>query len=208
MRTSRCGQSITELLLAIAVAAIFMVATVSVIAPALRENSQAGNIEQGATIAQDLLGNVQVWSEAGWSNITSLATGSAYQYYLITSSSPYTATSGIQSLVIGTTTYTRYFYLSDAYRTGGGSLTSVPTGNTYDPSTKQVFVVYNWTHGTTGTISTYLTRNGDAVIDQTDWSGGPGASSAATSADNQFTSSTDIDYSTTTGAIYVSIPGY
>jgi type II secretory pathway pseudopilin PulG len=208
MNASRCGQSITELLLAIAVAAIFMVAAVAVIVPALRENNQAENIQQGATVAQDLLGNVRVWSESGWSNITALATGTAYQYYLITSSSPYTVTSGVQSIVIGTTTYTRYFYLSDAYRTGGGTVTSTPTGNAYDPSTKQVFVVYNWTHGVTSTMSTYLTRNGDAVIDQTDWSGGPGAGNAATSANSQFASSTNIDYSTTTGALYVSIPGY
>ena len=130
------------------------------------------------------------------------------QYYLVTSSSPYTATTGIQSVAIGTTTYVRYFYLSDAYRTSGGSISSSSTSNTYDPSTKQVTVVYNWTQGTTSTISTYLTRNGDAVIDQTDWSGGPGATSAATSVGSQFASSTNVDYSTTTGSIYVSIPGY
>jgi type II secretory pathway pseudopilin PulG len=208
MNVSRNGQSISEVLLAIAVGAIFMVAAVAVIVPALRENSQAGNVQEGATVAQALLDNARVWSESGWSNITSLATGTAYQYYLITSSSPYTATSGIQSLAIGTTTYTRYFYLSDAYRTSGGGLSSASTSNTYDPSTKQVTVVYNWTQGTTSTISTYLTRNGDAVINQTDWSGGPGATSAATSVGSQFTSSTNIDYSTSTGSIYVSIPGY
>jgi type II secretory pathway pseudopilin PulG len=203
---SRSGQSITELLLAIAVGAIFMVVTASVILPALRENNQAGNIQQGATVAQDLLGNVRVWSESGWSNVTSLTAGTAY--YLITSSSPYTATSGVQSIVIGTTTYTRFFYISNAYRTSGGVLTSTPTGNTYDPSTKQISVVYNWTNGTTSTMSTYLTRNGDAVTDQADWSGGPNASGAATSVSNEFASSSNIDYATATGAIYVSIPGY
>ena len=208
MRRLRCGQSIAELLIAIAVAAIFMVAAVAIIVPALNENTQAGNIQQGATIAQDLLNNVRVWSESGWSTFTSLSTGTAYQYYLVTSSSPYTIAQGIQSIIIGTTTYTRYFYLSDAYRTSGGGVTSTPTGNTYDPSTKQVFVVYNWTQGVTSTMSTYLTRNGDATMDQTDWSGGPGAGNAATSVNNQFASSSNIDYSTTTGSIYVSIPGY
>jgi Tfp pilus assembly protein PilV len=208
MNVSRSGQSISEVLIAIAIGAIFMVAAVAVIAPALRENTQAGNVQEGATVAQALLDNIRVWSESGWSNITSLATGTAHQYYLVTSSSPYTATSGIQSIAIGTTTYVSYFYLSDAYRTSGGSISSASTSNTYDPSTKQVTVVYNWTQGTTSTISTYLTRNGDAVIDQTDWSGGPGATSAATSVSSQFTSSTNIDYSTTTGSIYVSIPGY
>lgn len=208
MNFSRDGQSISEVLIAIAVGAIFMVAAVAVIAPALRENSQAGDVQQGATVAQALLDNVRVWSEANWNNIASLATGTTHTYYLITSSSPYTATSGVQSIVIGTTTYTRSFSLFDAYRTGGGSITSVPTGNMYDPSTKQVSVTYDWVGGVTSTMSTYLTRNDNAAIDQTDWSGGPGATSAATSVGNQFTSSTNVDYSTTTGAIYVSIPGY
>ncbi len=149
MNVHRRGQSISEVLVSIAVGAIFMVGAVAVIVPALRENSQAGNVQEGATVAQALLDNVRVWSEGGWNNITSLATGTAYQYYLITSSSPYTATSGIQSLVIGTTTYVRYFYLSDAYRTSGGGITSTSTNNTYDPSTKQITVVYNWTQGTT-----------------------------------------------------------
>jgi len=208
MKSHQSGQSISEVLIAIAVGAIFMVGAVAVIAPALRENNQAGNVQEGATVAQALIDNVRVWSESGWNNITSLATGTTYQYYLITSSSPYMATSGIQSLSIGTTTFVRYFYLSDAYRTSGGGVSSASTSNTYDPSTKQVTVVYNWTNGTTSTISTYLTRNNDAVTAQTDWSGGPGATGVASSAGSQFTSSTNIDYSTTTGSIYVSIPGY
>ena len=206
MKHPRCGQSITELLLSIAVGAIFMVATATVIVPALRENGQAGNIQQGATVAQDLLNNARVWSEAGWNNVSSIATGTAY--YLITSSSPYVATSGVQSIVIGTTTYTRSFYLSDAYRTSSGGVTSTAITNTYDPSTKQISVVYNWTHGTTSTMSTYLTRNGNAVINQTDWSGGANPASVATSAGSQFASSSNVDYSTTTSGIYVSIPGY
>lgn len=204
----RRGQSITELLVAIAVGTIFMVAALALIAPAIEESGHATNIQQGAAVAQDLLDNVRVWSETNWNNVITLATGTTYHYYIVTSSSPYVATSGIESVVIGTTTYTRYFYLSDAYRTATGTIASTSTGNTYDPSTKEISVVYNWTEGTTSTISVYFTRNSDAAIDQDDWSGGPGATSAATSVGNQFSSSTNIDYSTTTGAIYVSIPGY
>ncbi len=203
INTSRCGQSIAELLLALAIGAIFMVATMTVVIPALRENGQTENIQQSATIAQDLLGNVRVWSESGWNNITALATGTTHQYYLITSSSPYMATSGIQSIVVGTTTYIRSFYLSDVYRTSGGGIASSPDGNTYDPSTKQVSVVYDWAHGVTSTMSAYLTRNGDAVTDQTDWSGGPNPESIATSAGSQFASSSNINYSSTVGSIFV-----
>lgn len=146
--------------------------------------------------------------KGSWNNILTLATGSAYQYYLITSSTPYTATSGVQSVVIETTTYTDYFYLTDAYRTNAGALTSASSGNTYDPSSKQIFAIYNWTHGVTGTISTYITRNNDQVFYQTDWSGGASSSAVMTSTGNQFATSSNIDYTTSTGSLYVSIPGY
>ena len=164
-------------------------------------------MQVAATNAQSLLNNVRVWSEGNWNNILSLATGSAYQYYLITSSSPYTATSGIQSIVIATTTYTDYFYVNDVYRSGGAIATS-SIGNTYDPSTKQIFAVYNWTpHGVTGTISTYITRNNDQVFSQTDWSGGANSSTVSTSTGNQFASSSNIDYASTSGEIYVTLSG-
>ncbi len=205
MNNSRSGQSFVEIMIAIAVGVIFMVGAAMIISPSLTESGQAIKIQTAATNAQSLINNVRVWSEGSWQNILSLATGSTYRYYLITASSPYTATSGVESIVIATTTYTRYFYLSDVYRTGGVITAS---GTTYDPSTKQVFVVYNWNAGKTSTISTYITRNEDAVFDQTDWSGGPNQSGVATSAGDQFATSSNIDYTTSTGSIYVSIPGY
>lgn len=195
-------------MVAISIGAIFTIGVATVIAPSLTESGQAMKIQTATTNAQGLLNNVRVWSEGSWNNILALATGSSYQYYLITSSSPYTATSGVQSISIGTTTYTDYFYLIDAYRTGAGGLASASSGNTYDPSTKQIVAVYDWPRGTTGTISTYITRNEDKVFYQDDWSGGPNSSTVATSTGNQFASSSNIDYTTSTGSLYVSIPGY
>jgi len=80
-------------------------------------------------------------------------------------------------------------------------MTTASTGNTYDPSTKQIFSVYNWTHGVTGTISTYITRNNNAVFYQTDWSGGA-TGNVATLPNSQFGASTNINYSIT-GSISV-----
>ncbi|HUC01490.1 MAG TPA: SUMF1/EgtB/PvdO family nonheme iron enzyme [Candidatus Paceibacterota bacterium] len=200
---SRRGQSITEVLISIAIAGIFAAGAASIIAPALRENSQAGKIQQAATEAQSLLAGVRVWSEANWSNVLSLATGTASDYYLITSSTPYTATSGVESIVIGTTTYTRYFYLTDAYRASGGAISNASSGNTYDPSTKQITVVYGWAGSATGTMSAYLTRNGDVTFLQTDWSGGPNPGRVATTVGSQFSSSSNIDYTDISGSISI-----
>lgn len=209
MQDSRAGQSFVELLIAITIGAIFMVGAAMIIAPSLNENGQSAKVQVASTNAESLLNNVRVWSEGSWQNILSLATGTAQQYYVITSSSPYTVTSGIESINFATTTYTRYFYISDAYRDASGNPTTVSSGGSvYDPSTKQISVVYNWTGGKASTISTYLTRNADAAFDQTDWSGGASSTAVATSVNNQFGTSSNIDYSTTTGSIYVSIPGY
>ena len=206
MQDTRSGQSFIELLVAIAVGAIFMVGIAMIIAPSLSENGQAAKIQAAATNAQSLMGNVRVWSEGSWQNVLALATGSTYQYHLITSSSPYTATTGIESIVTATTTYFRYFYLSDVYRDTNGNVTS--TGTVYDPSTKQISVVYNWTGGKTSTMAAYITRNDNAAFDQASWSGGPNSSTVATSVSNQFASSSNIDYTSSTGSIFVSIPGY
>jgi hypothetical protein len=209
MDSSRAGQSLLELLIAIVVGMIFMVGISVVVISSLSESGQALKIQTASASADSLLNNIRVWSEGGWSNILSLATGSANQYYLITSSSPYTATTGIQSVAVATTTYQTYFYLSDAYRTSSGAVTSTASGNTYDPSTKKISVVYYWVGGsTTSTMTSYMTRNGDSAFVQTDWSGGPNPSAVATSVSNQFASSTTVDYTTTTGAVYVAIPGY
>jgi hypothetical protein len=209
MTHSRAGQSFVELLIAITIGAIFMVGAAMIIAPSLSVNGQAAKVQVASTNAASLLNNVRVWSEGSWQNILSIATGTGYQYYVITSSSPYTVTSGIESLNLATTTYTRYFYISDAYRDASGNPTTASSGGSvYDPSTKQISVVYNWTGGKASTISTYITRNGDAAFDQTDWSGGASSTAVATSVNNQFGTSSNIDYSTTTGSIYVSIPGY
>jgi hypothetical protein len=104
-----------------------------------------------------------------------------------------------------TVTYSRYFYLSDVQRDSSGNIV---TNGTYDPSTKEVTVVYGWQGGTVNTMSTYIVRGRNAVFSQNGWSGGPGSNGPATSTNNQFASSSNIDYTTSTGAIYVSIPGY
>lgn len=100
--------------------------------------------------------------------------------------------------------FTRYFYVSDVYRDGGGYITT--SGGTYDPSTKLITVVYSWRGGPVNQISMYLTRNQDNIYSQTDWSQGPGALSSATSVASQFATSSNINYTSTNGSISVSLP--
>lgn len=200
---ARCGQSLVEILVGMAIGIFLIMAGVGLIVPAINTNTQVTNIQKGAALAKELLDNVRVWSEGNWHNVFGLATGTANHYYLITTSSPFASSSGNQAVVLSTTTYTRYFYVSDVYRDTSDNITT--DGGTYDPSTEQITAVYSWPGGPADTISMYLTRNRDNVYYQTDWSGGPGAISAATSVGNRFAASSNIDYTTTTGSIYISL---
>jgi len=202
------GQSLIEVLLAVAIGAILITAGVALIVPALQSNTQASKIQVASSLGKELLDNVRVWSEGNWNNVLLLATGTSNTYYLNATSSPFTASTvdSVQSLVVGTSTYTRSFYLSDVQRDSGGNV--VTSGGNYDPSTKRVTVVYSWPGGTVNTMSTYVVRGKNAVVSQSDWSGGPGSSGPVTSTNNQFASSSNIDYQTSTGVIYVAIPGY
>jgi Tfp pilus assembly protein PilV len=204
----REGQSLAEVLLAVAIGTILITTSVAVIVPALQSNTQATKIQTASSLGKELLDNVRAWSEGGWNNVLALATGTANLYYLNTSSSPFTVASGTQSIAVGTSTvYTRNFYLSDVYRDGSGNI--VTSGGTYDPSTKLVTATYKWTGGSSYAMTTYLVRGKNNVVFQNDWSGGPNmTSSVETTTNNQFASSTNIDYSSTTGSISVAIPGY
>jgi type II secretory pathway pseudopilin PulG len=209
MKQRREGQSLVEVLLAVAIGTILIVAGVALIVPALQSNTQAAKIQMASSLGKELLDNMRVWSEGNWNKVLALATGTTNTYYLNTTGSPYTPTvvGSVQSIVVSTSTYERYFYLSDVYRDSSGNI--VTSGGTYDPSTKQVTVGYNWLGGpATNTMTTYLVRARNNVVTQNDWSGGPNQSGPETSTNNQFATSSNIDYSKTAGSIYVAIPGY
>ncbi len=202
----REAQSLVEVLIGIALGALLIVAGATLIVPALRTNQQVSNIQAQTELAKELSDNVKAWAGGNWNNILSVATGSAHAYYLFATSSPFAATSGIETVVLGSTSYNRYFYVNDMYRDGSGNATSsTAVGNSYDPSTKQVVAVtrvVSSTNAATTTFMMYLTRNANSGVDQTDWSGGSGAGGPATLVGNQFASSTsNVVYNSPAGSL-------
>src|ERR1700730_11433394 len=136
----RKGQSIIELLVAVAVGALLVVGAVSIIAPVLRENTQAGQLQAAAALGKELADNVRVWTDADWHQISNLATSSVNTYYLSTASSPFSAVPGSEGVTLGGGVYIRYFYLGDVQRDGSGNI--VANGGSNDPSTKQITIQY------------------------------------------------------------------
>ena len=71
------GQSLVEVLIAVAIGAILIVASVALIVPALQSNTQAAKIQAASSLGKELMDNVRVWSEGNWNNVLALATGTA-----------------------------------------------------------------------------------------------------------------------------------
>src|SRR5258708_978498 len=141
MQKVRRGQSIIEVLVAVGIGAIFVIGAAALIAPALQSSKQAGKIQIGTALANELVNNVRIWSEGDWHNILNLATSSARHYYLNTSVSPFSFIYGDETVTIGSSVYLRYFYVDDVYRDSTGNITA--SGGTYDPSTKKVTIQYS-----------------------------------------------------------------
>src|SRR3989338_6620122 len=129
--SARGGQSLIEVLIALLVGAIMIGAGAAIIAPVLRSNTQTLRAQVGTSLGKELLENVSVWGQGNWNNILALATTSANQYYLPTSPSPFSHATGTESIQVGTTTYTRYFYIDNITRDAGNIID--PSG-TDDPS--------------------------------------------------------------------------
>jgi hypothetical protein len=188
------GQSLTEILVALAVGIIFVLGVIIVAQFSLKIGKDTEKIQTSAFLARELLDKIKVFADSDWHNISNLATTSVNHYYL----TEFTATSGDETITIGTTTYKRYFYVDDVYRDSGGKIS--PTGN-FDPSTKKITVGVGWSGAQDRFFITYITRSKNNIFLQTDWSGGGGQLGPITSTNNKFYTSTNIDFSTTTGSI-------
>ena len=90
-RNARRGKSLIELLIGIAVGAIFVIGAATAIVPSLRVGTQAGTVQAEAQLGQELLGNVKAWANGNWGSVLAIATGTANKYYLNTATSPFTA---------------------------------------------------------------------------------------------------------------------
>ena len=205
---TRSGQSLIEVLVGVALGAIFIIGTAALVAPSLKVNTQLTKIQTKAQLANELSENVRSWASGNWGGVLALATGSANTYYLKTATSTFVATSGKDSVVINAQTFQRYFYLLDVYRDNNGSVTTTASGNNYDPSTKSVTVVAVAVATTSpGNIilSSYVMRSANDVVSQTSWAGGAGESRTLKSVGTTYASSSNVT-TTASGAIQLGAP--
>jgi len=215
------GQSLVEILIAIAIGVILIGGITAAIVPILKSNYETKNVQIANLLAQEYLDNLQSLTEANWQIIYNppAAKGPNSQFYLNATSTTYEILSGTTSTVVEGRTFTRYFSIENVNRNlcGAGDITteaitncSSGPGNYYgvadDPSTQKITVTVSWqSSGSNPSVqkTQYLTRSRNKVFVQTDWSGGPGQEGPITSENNQFTTSSNIDYSGTRGSIKI-----
>lgn len=95
------GQSLIEILIAVAIGAIFILGIIAAISPALKGNKDVENLQMGAALANGLMQNLRVFGESDWHNLTALATSSQNLYYLNTGKSPFAAVTGTEAILSG-----------------------------------------------------------------------------------------------------------
>lgn len=202
MRENRQGQSLAEVLIAAAVTAILLIAAISLISPVLRNNRQVGVLRITGAMNREVLDKTRSLAQADWHAIANLSTSSAYRYSLTTSTSPFSIINGDEEIVIGSSTYTRYFYIDEVLRDPStGEITTSTLVGVPDPSTRQITIVVVPPQGNSSTIEQIVTRSQSSVSIQSDWSGGGGLSGAVSGTTNQFASSSNVSVSDAPGSL-------
>lgn len=218
------GQSLVEILVALSVAAILIGGATTAITVYLRSNYETKTQQSAVFLAQELMDNTRSYAEGNWENIYGLNKSSSTLYSLITSSSPFTASSSAESITIDNLTYTRSFYVDNVNRDlcGSGAITSSSTdacttpgaaGVAEDPSTQLITVQVQLPAPRTAVIrlQEYVTRSKIAVLNQSDWSGGANQESFSTSSgfpsavNNRFASSSGIGFSTSSQIVLTGV---
>lgn len=211
------GQSLVEILVAISIGVILIGAATTALIPIIKSNLETQNIQTADLLAQDYLDKVKALGESDWHVIYNppAAKGISSQFYLAVSGTTFAILSGTTSTIIGSNTFTRYFSVENVNRDlcGSGNISTNATtscasgpgtvGVTEDPSTQKITATVTWSTNRSLQKTEYITRSTNKIFVQTDWSAGPGQEGPITSPNNQFSTSSGIDYASTTGSIKI-----
>lgn len=198
----RWGQSLAEVLIATSVTAILIVAAISLISPVLQNGKRVNVLRVNSALNRELLDKTKSLAEGDWHNIANLSTSSVNRYYLSTTTSPFSIVPGTELISVGSTTYSRYFYIDEVWRDPVTGLITTSTGSpVVDPSTFRVTVVIVPTQGPSSSVSQIVTRSQNTVSSQSDWSGGAGFSGPTSGTVSQFSAGSNINTTTTPGSI-------
>lgn len=166
------GQTLIELLITIALAAILIPALLVGFSVARSGRAQQDQRLAATTYLKEAQEAVRVVAQNGWAN---LANGT---YHPVVSGSTWALVSGAETI---NSNFTRQIEISDVFRDPVGTIAT--TGGTLDPSTKQLTTTVSWTNplASSVTATSYLTRyKNSAYLETTVADFTPGATNSAT----------------------------
>lgn len=190
------GQSLVEVLVALAVGAILVGAAAFAIAATLRSSANRERSQAASTLAEGLLNTVHAIARANWSNIYEAT--KLTPYFATSTNGTLTIQAGSETVVLNNFSYTRHFLIEDVCRESGvaSAITSCGSGGIGDPSTQKItaYVAWSAVSGASSLeIERYITRWQNASFVQSDWSGGDGELGPFDVPGDVYATSTDID---------------
>lgn len=208
----RCGgQSLVELLIALALGVLVMLTAFAMIRFLVRLSSYDPIAQTGAFLARETAHGGTALAEGSWNAIASLPVG---EHHIATSTAGFIVLSGTATSSMNGIVYTRSFTVSPVARDGADAIVSI--GGTDDSATKKIKATVSWSYGGqtySEAVERYVARTGSEVIVQTEWVGGstcPGSDEpipqGAVATRFCAVSSGTLDYSTMPGS--VTIQGY
>lgn len=158
------GQVLIELILAIVIAAVFLVALATITITAREGFARSNKSLEASLILQKEVEAIRSVKETAWNSISTPGT-----YHIEQSGNGWSASSG----TINEGDFTRSFVVEDVCRVSYGTEMPISCGgvfSTNDPSTKKITVTVSWSFFGTHSVSTsfYISRYfGNAIWTQT-----------------------------------------
>ena len=181
------GQSLTELLIGVAIVTIIISSIVGAIVLVLRSNLQATTARTAAGLGEEMMNGVRSVAEGSWSNLYSVGSkGSSTTYRVSASGTSLAIVSGSEEVVVNSVTYTRFFSVENVNR---DSAQHIAASGTEDLSTQKITITVRWQiNGKQAELQTaeYLTRFRNEVTRFTDWSGSSTIPGPITNPDNNY----------------------
>lgn len=198
------GQILVEIILVSLIVIFVSLSVTQIISSSLKGVSKSMSQSPAVFLSREVAEAVRAISKEDWHNISNLSTSSVNKYFPSITGGKWVTNNGTENVSLNSITYNRYFFIDDVYRsTSTGDIVS--SGGYYDPSTAKINIVATWTDkdGASQNFSqvVYFGRNLNNTYAQTDWSGGSAGEQVITGATTTFATSSNIDYTTTTGSI-------
>ncbi|HSW89384.1 MAG TPA: hypothetical protein VLH19_00760 [Patescibacteria group bacterium] len=145
------GQSLVEVLIALALTALVLPALLTGLVASRQGKPQQMQRQQAAVLMQEAMEAVRGVREDGWTNFAIDGT-----FHVATSSGKWVLASGVATPSAG---FTSSVVISDVCRNSTNTIASCAT-NSVDPSTKQVVITVTWQTPTVSSVSStaYVTR--------------------------------------------------